>query len=146
MKRCLIYLTAILLATPAFAEKLPSSLNLRVVKGHNFSFDKESLADSPYFPDTFSAGNKFSFDGENLVLTTKDGNTVKNIVKKFSKTENIEEKTWQYLITLDGSGNFPTVVEIKFLPNKDANVLFPLVDSTSGDLLGFLVSECKVIP
>lgn len=147
MKRCLIYLAATLLAAPVFAEKLSSPVKLEVTKGHMYDFSKKALVNSKsYLPDIYSKGDSFSFDGENLIFCTKEGNTTNNPVSKFVRTEATDEKAWQYIITLDSKERFPTVVEIKFLLNNDANVLFPLVDEESGDLWGLLVSECKVIP
>ena len=144
MKRCLIYLTAILLAAPLFAEKLPSPVKLEVKKSHIFSFDKESLADNPYLPDPFAKGNIFSFDGESLNLAFGD-NVLDNKVKKFVKTKDSEGNSWQYLITLDNSDSFPTQVEMKFVSEKEAVFIYQQV-SDAGDLFGVIVSECKVIP
>lgn len=147
MKRCLIYLAVTLLAAPVFAEKLPSPIKLEVTKEHMYDFSKKALVNSEsYFSDIYSKGNSYSFDGENLIFCTKDGYTTINPVSKFVRTEAKDEKAWQYIITLDSKERFPTVVEIKFLLNNDANVLFPLIDEESGDLWGLLVSECKVMP
>lgn len=146
MKRLLTYLAAIVVAMSAYADKLPEPVKMEVVKDHIFGFDRESLADNPYFIPPFSAGNIFTFDGENLLLTTKDGKAVNNPVSKFAMTQSEDDNTWQYIITLAAEGDFPTVVEIKLLPNNKCIILFPMSDSKSGDTIGMIVSECKVIP
>lgn len=146
MKR-FVFLFASLMAISTFAEKLPAPVKLEVMKGHLYDFSKKALANSDsYFTDEFAKGNTFSFDGETLIFSTKDGNVTNNMVNTFVKTETKDDKTWQYIITLDSKGDFPTIVEIKFLPNNDANILFPLMDGESGDFFGLVVSECKVIP
>ena len=144
MKRCMIYLAAILSMAPVFAEKLPSPVKLEVAKSHIFSFDKESLADGPYFCDKYAAGSKFSFDGESLNLTFGD-NVLGNNVKEFIKTHDSESNSWQYIITLDNSDSFPTQVEMKFVSEKEVIFIYPQVSDT-GDFFGVIVSECKVIP
>lgn len=144
MKR-LVFCLALAFTTPLMAEQLPTPVKLEVTRGHIFSFDKESLTDNPYFKDVYSAGDKFSFDGETLTRSFGE-NTLTNKVRKFVKTENKEDNTWQYIITLDSKGQFPINVEIQFLPSSQSTFIYPLVDDTTGDFFGVIVSECKVMP
>lgn len=140
-----IYLILLSSFLGVYGEKLERPIRLQETRLHLFGFDKSDLLDTPYFSSSItSKETKFYFDGENFCTLIGD-TTLNSPVKSFKKTAQQDEDSWQYIIVLDDTDSFPICIEIDFLKDKTVLLKYPMMDTKTGNLFGYNISECFII-